>query len=189
MKNSENSLKNISRPWILADNWHLHVCQKVISWAFYLLSMLSFQKKKENYDKKEFLISVKIFYPTKKVRPFKNYYFIIWFHGIYCKCNVCSFTMYVVLYKQRPCSLLMKRSLPEIQFSGSQYVSATKFCWRQIVFPKKFGTYIKLYLKILKNHQVLQKTKKSPGQHTFKNHLGVVLVPPLICSLLMEIIH
>ena len=26
----------------------------------------------------------------------------------------------------------------------------------------------------MKNHQVLQKTKKSPGQHTFKNHLGVV---------------
>ena len=97
MKTSENSLKNISRPWILADNWHLHVCQKVISWAFYLLLlMLSFQKKKENYDKKEFLISVKIFYPTKKLRPFKNYYFIIWFHGIYCKCNVCSFTMYCI---------------------------------------------------------------------------------------------
>ena len=41
-------------------------------------------------------------------------------------------------------------------------------------FQKKIGTYLKLYLKILKNHQVLQKTKKSPGQHTFKNHLGVV---------------
>ena len=29
--------------------------------------------------------------------------------------------IYYVLYKQRPRSLLMKRSLPEIQFSGSQY--------------------------------------------------------------------
>ena len=76
---------------------------------------------------------------------------------------------YVVLYKQRPCSLLMKRSLPEIQFSDSQYVSATKFCWRQIEqgFSKKIWYLYKALFEDFEKSSSIAKNEEKPWSAYF----------------------
>ena len=97
---------------------------------------------------------------------------------------------YHVLYKQRPCSLFMKRSLPEIQFSGTQY-QPQNFVEGKLnkVFPKKNWYLYKALFEDFEKSSSIAKKRRKALVSILLNHLGVVLVPPLICILLMEIIH
>ena len=64
----------------------------------------------------------------------------------------------------------MKRSLPEIQFSGTQY-QPQNFVEGKLnkVFPKKnWYLYKALFEDFEKSSSIAKKKKKSPSQHTFK---------------------
>lgn len=75
---------------------------------------------------------------------------------------------YVVLYKQRPCSLLMKRSLPEIQFSGTQY-QPQNFVEGKLnkVFPKKNWYLYKALFEDFEKSSSIAKNEEKPWSAYF----------------------